>query len=98
MTDAEITTVANHAADTAMRAAVDFVLQQAPSKALLMTADDSLVDLIRTKLHEQLDAALADAKAAYEAGMHQVADLTFQASMRQAGIDAGKTWLATLAS
>jgi len=97
MTNFEINQFADTASTITMQAAVDFVLQVAPGKAQLMVADDALVVLIRAKLHEQLDAALDDAKAATEAGMHQVADVTFGASMVQIGIDAAKAWLAHLA-
>jgi hypothetical protein len=85
---------ANTAADLVMRACIDFIIESAPSKAAAMTADDSLVLILRTQVGSELDVALDDAKQAYEAGMHDVALLGFKTAMVLAGIKAAKTWLA----
>lgn len=77
------------AATIAMRGAADFMAANGlkPDRDINLEA---LTLALRLKLHEVTHGALADARDAFEAGMPEVAEATFAASMRLAGIDAVK--------
>lgn len=82
---ATIDSLGRLAADAAMRAAVEYIHVhnlQADTAALL--------ECIRSWCRIKLPEALKDAKEALECGMGQIAEATFLATMRQAGIEAAK--------
>lgn len=72
-------------AETAMRAAAEYL------RAHSLQADTrALCECIRSWIKIKLPEALRDAKEALDAGMGQVAETTFRASMALAGIEAAK--------
>lgn len=84
--------IGSQAADIAMRAAADY-LRQACRLDEFRSDDaklDRLIAVLRIKCREALDGGFRDAREAIEAGMDQVANMTFVASFRLAGIAAAK--------
>lgn len=80
------------AAETAMRAAADYLR---PRAKLTTDADlDRAASLIRNHAKAAVGPALDDARAAIDCGMVQVAETTFLATMAAAGIAAAKEFLA----
>ena len=73
------------AADTAMRAAADYLITKGLRYDL-----DALVARIRSWIKIKLPEALRDAQQALDANMPQIAAAAFLASMRLAGIEAAK--------
>ena len=85
MTDASIDSLGTLGAQTAMKAAADYLRRHK------LTADvDALLACLRSWAKIQLPIALAEAKQAADCGMDQIAIATFTASMAQAGIEAAK--------
>lgn len=76
------------AANNVLQGAADYIRTHNlnPSDAELR----ALMDDLRSRCHAALDGALADAKAALEAGMTSAAMETFRATMRCAGIDGAR--------
>jgi hypothetical protein len=74
------------AADVAMRAAAEYVRVN----NLKVLDWDAATACLRQWCKIKLREALADAKAAIDCGMDQVAEATFKATMAQAGIEAAK--------
>lgn len=77
--------IAELAADTAMRAAVQYIRQHQ-----LKYNIGRLVECLRAHVKKHMNEALDDAKQALDANMTGAALQTFQASMVLAGIDATK--------
>ena len=79
------------AANNVIQGAADYIRTHNlnPSDAQLRT----LMDDLKARCHAALDGALADAKAALEAGMSSVAMETFRATMRTAGIEGARAML-----
>jgi len=73
------------AADEAMKAAAEYI-----RKNNLRYEIDAMVACIRSHMQANLKSALHDAKEAFDANMPKVAEATFIASMRLAGIEAAK--------
>ncbi len=87
MTDAQINQFASQAADTAMRAAADYVRRN----GLTVTDYDQATAALRQVVKARLGQALDDARDALDAHMGAaIAQATFDASMRLAGIEAAK--------
>ena len=74
------------AANITMNASADYIHRN----NLTVTDYKVAADVIRDFCKEALFPALDDAKEALETGMGQIAEATFQASMRMAGIEAAK--------
>ncbi len=74
------------AADTAMRAAAEYIRVH----GLKVLDYDAATACLKTYVKTRLLQALLDAREAFEAGMGAVAQQTFLASMRLAGIEAAK--------
>ena len=73
------------AVDAAIRGAVEYL------KAHNLAADpDALLSCVRSWCKIKLPEALRDAKDALDAGMSEVAEQTFAATMALAGIEAAK--------
>ena len=73
------------AAETAARAAGVYLRQHK------MTYDiDALSACLKSWCKAKLIEALHDAKEAFDAGMGQMAEMTFKATMAEAGIEAAK--------
>jgi hypothetical protein len=79
------------AANVAMKAAADRLIELNAHKGVDY---EVLCRVIRSNLYAVLDAALAEAQAAIEVGMVKVAEATFLASMRLAGVVAANEYLA----
>ena len=80
------------AAEVAMKAAADYMrVNRIASTEANITA---VVDALRVTCKEAVGPALDDAKAAIDAGMPDVAQATFLASIRLAGIAAVKRAIA----
>ena len=92
MTNSQIDQFAQHAADIVMRSGIEFIAANHADLVPQMTADDSMVVALREAVRGSLDSALADAREAMECGMTKVAEATFSASLRLAGIEAAKSW------
>ena len=86
MTNATIDRLGNIAAETAMRAAAEYIRQN----NLKVLDYDAATECLRSWCKIKLPQAMADAKQAIDAGMGRVAEATFLASMAQAGIEAAK--------
>ncbi len=76
------------AAEVAMKAAVAYVHSEQVVVTEAIITD--LLEALRVTVKEAVGPALDDAREAFEAGMPQVAEATFVASMRIAGIKAAK--------
>jgi hypothetical protein len=77
--------LAHTAAQIAMQAAADYI------RAHNLTPDlDRLVEALRRAVKLRLFEAMDDARAALDAHMDALAEATFAASMRLAGIEAAK--------
>lgn len=87
-----IDTLVTAAADIAMRAAADYILQNGLRDSVDV---DTLVVNLRANMKASLDAALNDARAAFECNMDQVAEATFRASMVLVGVQAAKDTVAS---
>ena len=80
-----VDTLGQIAVETATRAALEFL------RAHDQEADNAaLAECLRSWCKAKLPGALHDAREAIEAGIGQVAEATFRASMAQAGIEAAK--------
>ncbi|MGH8897007.1 MAG: hypothetical protein ACRDZ4_08310 [Egibacteraceae bacterium] len=77
--------LAQAAAQIAMRGAREYL-----NRHSLKADPAALSETLRSWVKIKLPEALKDAKDAIEAGMHQIAEQTFAASMFQAGIEAAK--------
>lgn len=77
--------------DEAMRAAARYLINDTDAKKIDHVA---VSGLLKTHVNGCMDQAMADMREAVEAHMHQVGLATFLASMRIAGIDAAKEYLA----
>ena len=76
------------AADVAMRSAIEFLRDRGFN---FQTADlDRLVAVMKRHAVAALEPALADAKAALDANLGRVAEVTFLATMKLAGAAAGR--------
>ena len=85
MNAAAIDSLGSIFADTAMRAAVEYL------RVHSLKADvDALLECLRSWCRIKLDEALRDAKEAIACNMMQVAMATFKATAAQAGIEAAK--------
>jgi len=73
------------AADIAMKAAAEYARVNG-----LKYETEAMVACLRAHLKAGWKAALYDAKQALDAGMPQVAEATFKASMAQIGIEAAR--------
>jgi hypothetical protein len=77
--------------DTALRAAVNYMKANG---ATLVAADyERFANCVKRHAMAAMDAGLADAKAAFDCGMGQIATLTLSASFTQAGIAGAKEFL-----
>ncbi|MBC8868618.1 MAG: hypothetical protein H8E44_04340 [Planctomycetes bacterium] len=74
------------AAKVAMRAAAEYVRVN----DLKVLDYEAATACLKTWCKIKLPQALADAKAAIECNMHQIAEATFKATMAEAGIEAAK--------
>lgn len=74
------------AAEIAMRAAAEYVR----ANNLKVLDYDAATACLRSWCKIKLPQALADAKQAQECGMSHVAEMTFKATMAEAGIEAAK--------
>lgn len=83
------------AADMAMKGAVDLLIARGFKTLRTMPTEnvESLLEIIRGEIRDSLDGALADARAAFDAGMGGFASATFGASMTLAGTRAAKRFL-----
>ena len=86
---------AEAAADATMRAGVDWVCSNRSELVPQMVADDGFAGQLRSALRCSLGAAMADAREALDIGMTNVAETTFFASMKLAGIQGAKLWAET---
>ena len=82
-----IDTLVTAAADIAMRAAADYILQNGLRDSVDL---DALVANLRAAMKVSLNEALDDARAAFECNMAQAAEATFRSSMVLVGIQAAK--------
>lgn len=73
------------AADTAMKAAVQYIHANGLGYDL-----DALLACLRANVKARFQEALADSKRALDANMGKIAEQTFLATMALAGIDAAK--------
>jgi hypothetical protein len=80
-----VNALASAAVSIAARGAAEYLHQHK------LTADPNfLAECLRAMVKARLQEALADAKAALDCNMGQIAAATFSATMTQAGIDAAK--------
>lgn len=86
MTDQSIEQLGRIAADTAMRAAADYVRLH----GIRVEDYDQATQVLRAEIKASLDDALGEAKQALDAGMGRVAEATFRSNMAAAGIRAAK--------
>lgn len=84
-----IETLGVKAADIMMRGAVEFIRSRGLNPADVDL--DAIVRELRSRSRAAVDEALADAKVALEnPAMDKVAEMTFAATMKLAGIEAAK--------
>jgi hypothetical protein len=88
MTCKSIDSLGSIAAEVAMRAAAEYV--RAHNLKVLDYA--AAAECLRSYCKVYLPIALKDAKDALDCGMSQVAEMTFKATMAQAGIEAAKEY------
>ena len=83
-----VDSLGSQAANVAMKGAAEYLRTkgQKPNDAQI----DAIVEALRRHTKNAVSSALADAKAAVEAGMGGFANATFFASMKLAGIAAAK--------
>lgn len=89
---ASIDSIGTHAADLAMRGAVEY-LRQHDHLARVSRDDaalDRLIACLRAECRATLTEAMRDARDALSAGMAVAAETTFAASFRLAGIRAAR--------
>ena len=86
MSEQQMDELVRIAADTAMRAAADYVRLN----GIAVTDYEQAIQALRSEVKLAMDEALDEAKKASECGMDQIAVCTFRASMMAAGIRAAK--------
>ena len=86
MTDSQLDRFASASANHAMTAAAEYIRQH----GLAVSDYEAACVVLRREVKAVLNEALDYAKAAMEAGMGAMAEATFIASMRLAGIAAAK--------
>lgn len=86
MTTAKIDNLGTIAAETAMRAAAEYIRRNNLKVCDYEAATQCIRDYCKTRLPFALDAA----KEAFDCGMNQIGEATFLAEMRLAGIEAAK--------
>lgn len=90
MTEQQIDALVRVAADTAMRAAADYIRLH----EIVVDDYEHVTQVLQSEVKYAIGPALEEVKAAFAANMGHVAVATFRASMMAAGIKAAKEFSA----
>jgi hypothetical protein len=93
MTNAEISQLSNKIAETAMKGACEYVRSKGLDIRATFGDCARISNILRRRMPTAIDQAQADSKLAYEAGMKDIAVVTYMATIKLAGIAAAKELL-----